>query len=330
MTTMSPGTRILGLGHYAPERIVPNAEIEAHLGLEEGWIQRRSGIEERRFAAPGQALTDIAAPAAEMALDGSGLERDAIGLVLLATSTPDHLLPPSAPLLAHRLGLASPGAVDLAGACGGFLYALTLADGYVRTQRRAVLVVAANILSRRIDADEPASAILFADAAGAAVLAPGNAAGHGLLAADFYSDGAGYDLIKIEAGGSRTPFDPTTRPEALKMHIADGKRVFTEAVRIMVESSRRVIETAGLEIGQIDRFAPHQANARLFGAVADALRLRPGTTLSSIARFGNSSAATIPLTLSLSHAERPIQNGETLLLAAAGAGLTGGAAIWRW
>jgi 3-oxoacyl-[acyl-carrier-protein] synthase-3 len=154
---MISGTRIAGLGHHAPDRIVTNEEIEARLGLEPGWIVSRVGIKSRRYAAADEALTDLARPAAAMALRAAGAQD--IGFLLLATSTPDHLLPPSAPLLAHQLGLSC-GALDLAGACAGFLHALVLADGLVRTHGRSVLVVAANILSRRIDpADRSTSAV---------------------------------------------------------------------------------------------------------------------------------------------------------------------------
>src|SRR3984957_4641575 len=165
-------SRIAGLGHYVPERRVENAEIEARLGLESGWIERRTGIRARRWAAPHEALTDLAMKAGDMALDDAGIARDDVALTLLATSTPDHLLPPSAPLLTHQLGLSNSGAIDLTGACSGFLYALALADGFVRTQGKPVLIVAANILSRRINPEERDSAVLFADAAGAMVLAP--------------------------------------------------------------------------------------------------------------------------------------------------------------
>jgi 3-oxoacyl-[acyl-carrier-protein] synthase III len=142
------GVEIIGLGHYAPEKILANAEIEGRLGLEPGWIKRRTGIEARRYAADSEALSDIAIRAGEMALASAGIDRRDIGLLLLATSTPDHLLPPTAPLVAHRLGLANAGGIDMAGACAGFIYALTLADSFVRSHQTRVLVIAANILSR--------------------------------------------------------------------------------------------------------------------------------------------------------------------------------------
>ncbi len=175
-------SRIAGLGHYVPDRRVENAEIEARFGLEAGWIERRTGIRARRWAAPHEALTDLAVKAGAMALEDAGIARDDVALTLLATSTPDHLLPPSASLLAHRLNLSNSGAIDLAGACSGFLYALALADGFVRTQGKPVLIVAANILSRRINPEERGSAILFADSAGAVLLVPSFSSKTGLLA----------------------------------------------------------------------------------------------------------------------------------------------------
>lgn len=321
-------SRIAGFGHYAPPRVVWNAEIERDLALPADWIEKRTGIRARRWAAPDQALTDLAFHAGAMALAASDIARDDIAFTLLATSTPDHLLPPSAPLLAHRLGLRGSGAADLAGACTGFLYALTLADGFVRAQNRPVLVVAANILSRRINRAERASAVIFADAAGAAVLAPSDDPGAGLLGADMASDGSQYGLITIPAGGSRTPFGPDTRPEDLKMSMPDGQAVFTQAVRLMSQCSERALAQAGLTAAAIERFAPHQANVRIFQAVGDRLGLDPARTLATIADYGNSSAATIPLTLSLAHVARPFRKGEKLLMAAAGAGLTGGAVVF--
>jgi len=324
----SAGSTIAGFGHYAPERRVANAEIEQRLGLEPGWILRRTGIEERRYAADGEALTDIAVPAAEMALTRAGLDRGAIALTLLATSTPDHLLPPSAPLLAHRLGLGNSGGIDLAGACAGFLYALTLADGFVRAHGAPVLVVAANILSRRINPEERGSCILFADAAGAVVVAPATRAGTGVLGAKLAADGSGYGLIQIAAGGSRRPFAPDVPIEDSLMTIADGQAVFSRAVDLMVASSREALAKAQLSISDIDYLIPHQANGRITAAIAQQLGVPVEKAASSIAEFGNSSAATIPLTLSLAAGEGRMARGQRLLMCAAGAGLTGGAVVY--
>lgn len=322
------GSTMLGFGHYVPERRVLNAEIEQRLGLEPGWILRRTGIKERRFAAPGEALTDIAVPAGEMALAASGLDRNEIALTLLATSTPDHLLPPSAPLLAHRLGLSRSGGIDLAGACGGFLYALTLADSFVRTHAAPVLVVAANILSRRINPSERGSSILFADAAGAVVLAPSSHAGSGILGAHLAADGSGYGLIQIPAGGSRRPFAADVPVEDTLMVLSDGRAVFTRAVDLMTTSARTALAKAGLTIDDIDYLVPHQANGRMTAAVTQQLGIAPDRVVSTISDYGNSSAATIPLSLSLANLVHPFAPGTRLLMCAAGAGLTGAGVVF--
>jgi 3-oxoacyl-[acyl-carrier-protein] synthase III len=327
MSNAPKGSMIIGLGHDAPQRRVANADLEARLGLEAGWIERRTGIVARRYAHDGEALTDLAAGAAEMALGQSGIDRSRIALTLLATSTPDHLLPPSAPLLAHRLGLTGSGAIDMAGACAGFLYALVLADGFARAHGVPVLVVAANILSRRINPQDRASCVLFADAAGAVVLAPSDRAGTGVLGASLAAEGGAYDLIQIAAGGSRRPFAPDVPVEDTLMTIPDGKAVFTKAVDMMVATSRAALAQAGLTVADIDCFVPHQANARIMAAVALKLGVAEDKMISTVAEYANSSAATIPFSLSFA-ARDHLRPGAKILMCAAGAGLTGGAVVF--
>jgi len=323
---VSAASRLSAFGHYAPGTLVPNAEIEARLGLEGGWIERRTGISARHYADPSQALSDLAVAAGEDLFARHGSERD-VGLLLLATSTPDHLLPPSAPLVAHRLGLSGAGAIDLAAACAGFVYALVMADGFVRAQNRPALVIAANLLSRRLDPMDRSSAVLFSDAAGAVLLTPSDEPGCGLLGVDLASDGACYGLVHIEAGGSRKPFALAQVARETLMRIADGQGLYLQAVSMMSASARRALDRAGLKPAQITRFAPHQANGRMTAMVARQLGVAPQAVLSSIEHHGNSSAATIPLTLALAHEARPFAAGERLLVTAAGAGLTGGAAV---
>ncbi len=321
-------TEFLSAGHYVPERRVTSAELEASLGLEAGWIERRTGIVERRYAGPDEALSDMAVAAGEMALSRAGFERRRVGLLILATSTPDHLLPPSAPLVAYRLGLDGAGAIDMAGACGGYLYALALADSFVRAQRKPVLVVAGNILSRRTNPKERASVILFADAAAATLVGPTTRRNAGALGVHLTSDGAGYDLIKIPAGGSRKPFrEDTPRIETL-MHLSDGRAVFSKATAMMAGASRRALEEAHLSVADVDHWIAHQANSRIIGATQAKLGLSDDKVLSSVTHYGNSSAATIPLTLSLALDTRRFTPGEVLLMSAAGAGMTGGAIAW--
>jgi 3-oxoacyl-[acyl-carrier-protein] synthase III len=320
-------SRMIGFGHHLPGRRVENTEIEARLGLEPGWIERRTGIRARRYAAGDETLSDLAVRAGEAALADAGLARAEVALTLLATSTPDQLLPPSAPLVAHRLGLVGSGALDVAGACAGFIHALVLADGFVRAQGRPVLIVAANILSRRIDPLDRATAALFADAAAAVVLAPSADPTTGLLGVALGSDGAQYDLVGIAAGGSTRPFAPGLASAETQIAIGHGGRLFSEAVRLMTAYALGALQRAGLTVGDVDRCVAHQANGRILAAVAHGLGLAEERMVSTIAEFGNSSAATIPLALSLIRRERPLRAGERLLLTAVGAGLTGGAAL---
>lgn len=321
-------SRMAGFGHHVPERRVDNLELEARFGLDPGWIERRTGVRSRRWAVPGETLTDFAAKAGAMALEDAGVDRDMVALTILATSTPDHLLPPSAPLLAYRLGLSHSGAIDLAGACSGFLYALVLADGFVRTHGKPVLVVAANILSRRISMAERGTASVFADAAGAVLLAPSTGPRSGILGLELTQEGQNYNLIQIPAGGSARPFEPGFDIDELRMTMSDGKAVFAHAVRIMTQSAARAMEQAGFAAQDIDRFVPHQANSRIIDAACERLGLSLAAAVRTIGEFGNSSAATIPLSLSLANKQQPFASGERLLLAAAGAGMAGGAVVW--
>lgn len=324
---MTRSARILGFGHHVPQRKVPNADIEASLGLETGWIEGRTGIRSRYWAEPDDTLSGLAAKAGQMALEAAGIDRSEVGLLLLATSTPDHLLPPSAPLVAHRLGLTGAGGVDLAGACAGFIYAMTFADGFVRLHNKPALVIAANILSRRINPAERASAVLFADAAGAVVLGPSDNPNQGILGASVASDGSGYGLIQIPAGGSSRPFSDELDIAETRMTIANGREVFIKAVEMMSRCSVEALDAASLGAREIDRFVPHQANARIFNAVGKSLGIEDQRIVKTMADYGNSSAATIPLSLSVAHRAEAFRPGDKLLLAAAGAGLTGGALV---
>lgn len=318
---------IAGFGHFAPERRVTNAEIEDRLNVGAGWIERRTGVRERRYALDDEALSDLAVKAGELALDDAGIDRSTIALTLLATSTPDHLLPPTAPFVANRLDLDQAGGIDLAGACGGFLYALTLADGYVRTRNAPVLVIGANVLSRRINPADRGTSALFSDAAGAVVLVPTDRKGAGILGSKLLADGSGYDLIKIPAGGSRKPFAPDLASDETKMIISDGRAVFLKAVHMMADCSKAALEEAGLQAMDVDLFVPHQANARMMEAVRHQLGIPPEKMVSTVAMFANSSAATIPFSLSHAAKERQLQPGTRILMCAAGAGLTAGGVV---
>ena len=327
---MMSAIKIAGVGHAAPQRRVTSAEIEQRLGLEAGWIVKRTGIEARRYAADGEALSDLATAAGDAALAQSGIARRDVAMLLLATSTPDHLLPPSAPLVAHRLALTNAGGVDLAGACGGFVYALTLGAAYATSQQAPVVIIAGNILSRRInDADRNTSS-LFSDAAGAVVVVPASGDASGIVGAHMAADGSAYGMIQIPGGGSRRPFSTITDPQETLMVLEDGKAVFSKAVAMMTSAAEKALQRAGLSTGDVDHFIPHQANARIMRAVADKLDIPLSKMRSTVSEYGNSSAATIPFTLSATQNDRPFKPGEVVLMTAAGAGLTGGAVALRW
>lgn len=316
-----------GWGHHVPERVVPNAEIETDMGLDPGWIQRRTGIVARRYAAPHEALSDLASPAGRMALHAAGATADEVGLLLLATSTPDHTLPPTAPLVAHQLGLRA-GAIDLAGACAGFVYALTLGAQHCRLTGRSVLVIGANLLSRRINPAERASRVLFADAAGAVLLRPADNPALGLRSSDLGSDGSGHGMIQVAAGGSRRPWSPDLAASETLMRMSEGHSVFAAAVEGMVASGQRALADAGVSATDVDLWAPHQANDRIVAAVRPRLGLAGTPMAASLAAFGNSSAATIPLSLSLAAGQQDLAD-RTVLLSSFGAGTLWASAVWR-
>ncbi|MGH1419353.1 MAG: beta-ketoacyl-ACP synthase III [Hyphomicrobiaceae bacterium] len=325
---MRAGTEFNGFGFAAPDRVVTNREIEAQLNLESGWIERRTGICERRWASEGEKLTDLATRAGKMALDNSSIAKADIALTLLATSTPDHLLPPSAPLLAEKLGLGNTGAIDMAGACAGFLYALTLADSFARVHSKSVLIVAANILSRRINPKEYASAVLFADAAGAVIVSPTERNNAGLVGSSLASEGSAYELIQIPSGGSAEPFSPDLALEDTRMTMRDGRTVFIKAIDMMSQSALSAIAQANLTASDIDHFVPHQANSRIINAIANKLEIPDDVVWSTVGEFGNSSAATIPFTLARVAPSRGLKPNQKILMSAAGAGLVGGSLVW--
>jgi 3-oxoacyl-[acyl-carrier-protein] synthase-3 len=318
--------RISGAGSAIPENSTTSSEIESRLGLEPGWIARRTGIERRPVAAPNEATSDLAIRAAEAAIRNAGIDAGEIGLILLATSTPDHLLPPTAPLVAHRLGLRA-GAIDLAGACSGFLYALILGSHWVDGSGKSALVIGANILSRRTNPEDPATVALFSDGAGAVVVSPYQPTS--LLGSSLGSDGSTYGVIGITAGGTREPLTS----ESLKsggnlMTIHRGASLFKHAVHGMAGAGKESLKQAGLVASDIDWWIPHQANARIIQDTGALIGITPERTINVVARYGNSSAATIPI--AIADARDRLKTGQKILLTAAGAGLVTAGAVLRW
>jgi 3-oxoacyl-[acyl-carrier-protein] synthase III len=318
--------KVTGVGSAIPENGTSNAEVESRLELETGWIARRTGIEWRPVAPPNEATSDLAIRAGEAALKNSGVNCNDIGLLLLATSTPDHLLPPTAPLVAHRLGMRA-GAIDLAGACSGFLYALILGSHWADASGRSALVIGANILTRRINARDPATVALFSDGAGAVVISASEPTS--LLGSYLGSDGSTYGAMGIPAGGTREPLTM----ESLKnggnlMTMHRGASLFKHAVQGMADAGKVALSQSGLAAGDIDWWIPHQANARIIQDTGALIGIPAERTINVVAKYGNSSAATIPI--AMAEAADRFKTGDNLLLTAAGAGLVTAAAVLCW
>jgi 3-oxoacyl-[acyl-carrier-protein] synthase-3 len=320
--------KLISVGSAIPETIETNDAVESRLGLEPGWIERRTGILCRPIALSSEATSDLAVRAGSLAVKRSGIANDEIGLLLLATSTPDHLLPPTAPLVAHRMGLHHSGAVDLAGACAGFLYSIILANAYGDAIRKPVLVVAANVLTRRLNDKDPSTVALFSDGAGAVVLAPSESS-H-FLGSYLGSDGSSYDTIGIPAGGTREPLTASALADGRHlMTMRRGSSLFKEAVHAMAFAGEEAMKMAGIDAGAIDWWIPHQANSRIIRDTGKRLGIPADRTINVVAKFGNSSAATIPIALSDGIASGRIVPGNTLLFTAAGAGMVSAGLVLR-
>jgi len=322
-------SRIVGTGSHLPARVLTNADLEKMVDTTDDWIRERTGIERRHIAAVGETTVDLAEPAARRALEMAGVAPEEVDFIAFGTTTPDLIFPNCGVLLQRRLGARGGPAFSIETACSSFMYALSMADKFVRAgEAKCALVIGAETLSRIVDWKDRTTCVLFADGAGAVVLVPCRNGQSGLRAAVLASDGSGYDLIGIPSGGSDRPFSPETPADQVLMSMRDGREVFSRAVDLMTRTSRQVITEAAMTICAVDRFIPHQANTRLCEAVRHNLGLEEGKVVSTVAEFGNSSAATIPLSLSVQHRHKPLKPGEHLLMTAAGAGLSGGAALF--
>lgn len=346
-----PNPLIAATGMYVPERILASAELEADLGLPPGWIVKRCGVAERRLAAPEEATSDLAAAAARQALTAASLPPDDLDALILCTSTPDHPLPPTAPLVLARLGCRRAFGFDLAAACSGFIYGLSVAEQYVRTGRyRHVLVVGANVMSRRVDWRDRDTCILFGDGAGAVLVQAGNggrsgersgsgqargsaqpgSAGRGIIHTRLKTDGSAYELLMVPGGGSREPLSPEGLQFGRDRMRMKGSLLYRHAVRAMAGALEEALAASGLDMAGIDRLIPHQANRRLIDALIETLDLPPGRAVVNIDRYGNTSAASIPMALHEAAAAGLIRRGDLVALVAFGGGLTSGAALLRW
>ena len=321
--------RIAGTGSYAPAKVLTNADLERMVATSDQWITERTGIKERRIAAPGEACSDLAVKAAQRALDAAGVGADDLDLILLATCTGDYPLPATACLIQHQLGATRAAACDISAACCGFVYALSVAEAYVRTGMRHVLVIGSEVMSAITDWTDRNTCILFGDGAGAAVITTAEG-DRGILSTHLRSDGALWDLIAVPGGGSRMPPSEKVLTEKMTCIKMKGNETFKVAVRMLEEIARETLAANGLNVSDLDLYVPHQANVRILKAVAERLGLPPEKVMLNLDRFGNTSAASIPIALDEAVRAGRIKDGSLVMLGAFGAGLTWASALIRW
>jgi 3-oxoacyl-[acyl-carrier-protein] synthase III len=314
---------VRGVGHYLPDRVVPNAELEKLVDTTDEWIRTRSGIERRHFVAEGQATAEIATRAAAAALTDAGITPADIDAIILATSTPDLTFPSAATMVQANLGMTTGFAYDVQAVCAGFVFALANADALIRgglAQR--VLVIGAETFSRLMDWTDRATCVLFGDGAGALVLegdeSPGN---RGILASDLHSDGRWKDLLYVDGGTS------TGTTGHLRMQ---GKEVFRHAIEKLAETAHVALTKAGLAAEDVDWIVPHQANIRIIEGTAKKMGVPMERVVVTVQDHGNTSAASIPLALSVGRARGQIKRGDLIVTEAIGGGLAWGSVVLRW
>jgi len=326
------GVRCIGTGSYVPQNIVTNEDLAA-LGCDSEWIVRRTGITQRRKAADHQATSDLAYEAAVAAMADAGVTADEIDLIIVATITPDFPTPSTGCELQRRLGAVAP-AMDVNAACAGFMYAAVTAAQFIRAgNSRRALVVGADVMSRTIDPDDKKTYPLFGDAAGAAILAADDSterAQSGILAYQLGSEGCGGEMLCIAAGGSRRALTPEAFAAGDQYLRMDGRGVFKWAVRVFEESTKEVLAQVGISAQQLDWVILHQANQRIIDSAVADLHIPVERVFVNLDRYGNTSAASIPLALDEVAKGPGIRRGDHVLLSGFGAGLSWGTALWRW
>ena len=317
---------VRGVGHYLPDRVVPNSEFEKIVETSDEWIRSRSGIERRHFAAEGQTTSDLATRAAQAALDDAGMKADEIDAIVLATSTADLTFPSAATMVQANLGMTRGFAFDVQAVCAGFVFALTNANALILSgQARRVLVIGAETFSRLMDWTDRGTCVLFGDGAGALILeaaeGQGTPADRGILSADLNSDGRHRDILYVDGGTS------TGTTGKLRM---EGREVFRHAVEKLAETAHAALDKAGLSGADVDWIVPHQANIRIIEGTAKRMQVPMDRVVVTVQDHGNTSAASIPLALSVGKARGQIKPGDLLVTEAIGGGLAWGAVVLRW
>ncbi|MBI2882700.1 MAG: ketoacyl-ACP synthase III [Candidatus Methylomirabilis oxyfera] len=325
------GSRIAGTGASVPDRVLTNAELAQMVSTSDEWIVTRTGISERRIASDDQATSDLAEGAARQALEAAGVDPHDLDLILVNTVTPDMFFPSTACVLQERLGASRAAAFDLLAACAGFVYGLSVADAYLRAGvMRNILVIGADTLSKVVDWSDRGTCVLFGDGAGAVVVQR-TTADPAILSTHLYSDGSKGRQLIIPGGGSRQPTSQKVVDEKLvTIRMPNGNDVFKTAVRSMEEAAIAALKANGVEVSDVDLFISHQANARIIYAVAERLDLPRERIYMNIDRYGNTSAASIPIAMDEAVRTGRLKRGDLLLLTAFGGGFTWGSALIRW
>jgi 3-oxoacyl-[acyl-carrier-protein] synthase-3 len=322
--------RITALGTYVPERVMTNKDLEKVVDTSDEWIRSRTGIEQRHVVEPGTPTSELCLRAAQACLERRGVAPVELDLIIVATVTPDMVFPATACVVQDKLKAARAWGFDMSAACSGFLYALTMGAQFVATRsHRKVLVIGADVMTSILDYQDRTTCVLFGDGAGAVLLEPGED-GSGLLDFHHEVDGSGACHLKMPAGGSALPASPETVQRRLHYVKQDGQHVFKYAVRKFAESSRQLLDRNRLSIDQVDCFIAHQANVRIVDAASERLGLPDAKVVKNIHKYGNTTAATIPLAMATALEEGKLKAGDLLLLASVGAGFTVGTALLRW
>lgn len=326
-----PIAYVSGLGVHLPERVVTNRDFEARLETSDQWIVERTGIRERRFAGPEETVATMSVGATGQAFARAGITANDLDAIIVATATPDHPLPSTACYLQALLGAPKAAAFDISAACSGFVYGLTMAEALICAgQGQHVLVVGGEKLTCITDQNDRSTAILFGDGVGAAVVSAGSPDGRGILSTFMKSNGALAELLYIPAGGTSAPMSEDvlrSRSNYLKMA---GREVFKHAVLTMAEACDEAIARAGIKPEEIDLLVPHQANVRIIDATAKHAGIPPEKVVVTVDRYGNTSAASIPMALAHAEATGRLKPGMVVLLVAFGAGFTWGSTVVRW
>lgn len=328
-----PRSRILGTGRFLPDGVRTNDDLAKMVETSDAWITERTGIKERRVAAPGTVTSDMAAAAGRAALEAAGVSASELSMIIVGTVTPDVPMPATAVFVQQKLGAERIPAFDVSAACAGFLYALSIADQFIRAgQARYVLVVGVELLSRVLDWGDRATCVLFGDGAGAVLLGPTSGEGarpSGVLSTRLYADGSLAEALIIPGGGTREPLDARALDEKRnKVHMS-GQEIFKVAVKNLTAATAEAMAASGLAAGEVDWVVAHQANMRILTQVASRLDVPLERFVLNIERYGNTSSASIPIALDEAVRSGRVVPGQTLLFCALGAGISWGAAVAR-